>query len=95
MKQRITAYTLVNFPSVKVICGILGKLDRGNFELIGRSEILTSHKIEWKFDLNSHNKTTFRHFHEWCGYLTEIGVSVRLFMPRTLQSIFIFGFMDR
>ena len=95
MKQRIAAYTLANFPSVKVICGILGKLDRGNFELIGRSEIVTGHKIGWEFAVNSQNKTTFRHFRDWYDYLTEIGVSVRLFMPRTLQSIFIFGFIDR
>ena len=77
MRQWIAAYTLANFTSVKVICGILGKLDRGNFELIGRSEIVTGHKIEWKFDLNSQKRTTFRHFRDWCGYLTEIRIFVR------------------
>ena len=82
MKQRITAYTLVNFPSVKVICGILGKLDRGNFELIGRSEIVTGHKIEWKFAFDSLFKMAFKHFRDWCGYLTENRVSVRAFYAR-------------
>ena len=82
MRQWIAAYTLANFTSVKVICGILGKLDRGNFELIGRSEIVTGHKIGWEFAVNRQNKTIFRHFRDWYSYLTEIGVSVRAFYTR-------------
>ena len=89
MRQWIAAYTLANFTSVKVICGILGKLDRGNFELIGRSEIVTGHKIGWEFAVNRQNKTIFRHFRDWYSYLTEIGVSARAFYTRNFCSPFL------
>lgn len=63
-------------------------------EQIGRSEIVTGLRLEWKFAVGIQNNTTFRHFRDWYGYSTKIGVSVRALYARDF-AIYFYNWFNR